>query len=100
MAVDHIALDEGKFRARRVLDPARKLRDAFSALEDELLAMAKIKDSAGNDAGHFAIVAEMYGVEGADQPAKNANAKKLFDELNSAMANSSALIQLLSLLGA
>ncbi len=104
MTIPHIPIDETKYRGKRIMDRVRLIRRELSGLEDECLAMAKIKDTDGDTAANFVKVAELYGVGGADQSAKNAAAKVLFDELNATAGPSSqacaALIQLMALLGA
>lgn len=96
----HISLDEaGKFRGRKLLESTRKMTVEFSAIDDHLAAMVQMLTGASSTADSFAVVADLYGVEGADQSAKNASAKILFDELNSASGNSAALRQILAILG-
>jgi hypothetical protein len=100
MAIGSIQLDEAKERARRYKQSLRNIRKEFSLLEADFLNMAQDKDSAGNDPEHFALIADLYGTNGVDAAAKNANAKRLFDETNSAINNSAALLQLMAIMGA
>ncbi len=96
----HIDLDElTKFRARKLLESTRKITVEIAAVDDHLAAMVQMLTGDSGQASSFAVVAELYGVQGTDQSAKNTNAQTLFNELNSASGNSAALRQILAILG-
>ena len=99
MADTHYEVDETLHHARQLMEPARRLRVEFDRFESLFGAMAQMRDGDGSQASHFQKVVDLFGVKGADSGAKLANAKVIFDELNSAIGNSAALVQLLAKLG-
>ena len=99
MADTHYEVDETLYHARQLMEPVRRLRIEFSRLEDLFSAMNQMKDGDGSQASHFQKVVDLFGVQGADAGTKLANAKVIYDELNSAIGNSAALAQLLAKLG-
>lgn len=99
MADTHYEVDESLYHARQLMDPIRKLRIEFSRLEDLFAAIDTMKDGDGSEASHFAKVVSLLGVQGDDSSDELANAKAIYDELNSTIGNSAALKQLLARLG-
>lgn len=95
----HIGLDEGKYRARQIAEPSRRLRVEFDRWMAEREVMQQMLTGASTETASFALVVEKYGVEGDDQPAKLTKAKLLFDELSAVSGGSAALKQLLNILG-
>lgn len=83
----HYEVDEGQKRARDLMDSVRKVRAELSSLANQFAALSTMKDGDGSQAGHFVKVVTLLGVQGADQTAKNAAAKGLYDEMNSALGN-------------
>lgn len=99
MADTHYELDESFYHARQVMEPVRKLRTNFSQLEDTFAALSHMKDGDGSQASHFQKMVDLCGVKGDDAADKLANAKAIYDEINSTIGNSAALEQLLAKLG-
>lgn len=99
MADTHYELDPSSEYGNRLKEDVRETRRRFSALEDTLAVMTRMKDGDGSQAAHFQEVVDSFGVLGADANAKLVNAKAIYDELNSAMGNSAALLQFLAELG-
>jgi hypothetical protein len=95
----HKEVDETLHHARRLMEPVRKITDAFYDLTAVFEAMNQMKDGDGSQASHFQKVVDLYGVKGADADTKLANAKVIYDELNSTLGNSAALKQFLAKLG-
>lgn len=99
MADTHIEVDETFYHARKLMDPVRELTTRLGALDDLFAAMGHMKDGDGSQDAHFQKVVDLFGVKGADSAAKLANAHTLYNEMNSAQGNSTALRQLLAILG-
>lgn len=99
MADGHIEVDETLYHARQVAEPVRNVRTNFDRLESIFLIMNQMKDGDGSQASHFQKVVDLFGVQGNDANAKLANAKVMYDELNSTLGNSTALLQFLAKLG-
>lgn len=95
----HKEVSEALYHARKLMEPVRKHTVTLAELDDVLAVMTQMKDGDGSQASHFQKVVDLYGVEGADANAKLANAKTIYDELNSALGNSGAMRQLLAILG-
>lgn len=99
MADNHKEVDETLFHARQLMEPIRKITVEFDRLESLKNAMAQMIDGDSGVAANYQKVVDLLGVKGADASAKLANAKTIFDELNSTIGNSAALQQLLAILG-
>lgn len=99
MADTHREVDEAAVRSRKLMDNVREITTRIASLDDILSSMHTMKDGDGSQASHFAKVVTLFGVQGADQSTKLANAKVIYDELNSAMGNSAALRQFLGIMG-
>lgn len=76
-----------------LLNGILQLRAGFATLQAEGARMAAMQGSS------IAEVVSVYGVKQGDFGSVNAAAQHLYDELNSALGNSAALLQLLSELG-
>lgn len=99
MADTHYEVDETLSHARQLMNSVRGLTTELSRLDDVLAAMTQMKDGDGSNANHFQKVVDLFGVVGADAAGQRANAKTVYDEINSATGNSAALRQLLAKLG-
>lgn len=101
MADTHYEVSETLHHARQLMEPVRRIRVEFDRLESIFEVMDTMKDGDGSQASHFAKVVTLFGVQGADDSAKLATAKAIYDELNSTVngAGKAALMQLLSRLG-
>lgn len=99
MADTHIEVDEAKYHARKIMDSVREVGTRFKALQLVFGALGRMKDGDGSQAAHFAKVVTLLGVQGVDDAAKLAKAKALYDEMNSMLNNSAALLQFLDIVG-
>lgn len=98
MAEDHIEIDESIGKKPRVLmDAARKIKSGLAELQGEFDSMVHMKTGDGSTSDQFQEVVDIYGV-GADVGVTAlVRAKSLYDEMNSALNNSAALKQFLSM---
>lgn len=69
------------------------LRRHWYLMKQAFDAMTTMRDGDGSQASHYALVKTLYGVE------SDVDAKALYDELNSTLGNSEALLQLLARTG-
>ena len=100
MADTHYEMDEGVgVHPRAVKQAIRNLYVNLGTLDDEFAEMSQMKDGDGTLAAHFQKIVDQYGVAGADAATKLANAKLIYDEMNSTLNNSAALRQMLAKLG-
>lgn len=100
MADTHYEVDETKYHARQLMEPIRRLQTEWDRLQAVFQAMDEMKDGDGSQAAHFAKVVTLFGVQGADDTAKLASAKAIYDELNSVIGNMHASFpQILARLG-
>lgn len=97
----HISLDEANSKgAREILQCIRNMEKEWGKLQNIFADMAAMKQGDGSSASHFALVVSNYGVqEEAGVSTALEEAKTLHDEINSALGNSAAFEQLLSLIG-
>jgi hypothetical protein len=94
MADLHYEVNEStSTRAQRLMQAVRTVTIWLSALDDELAAMATMKDGDGSNVAHFVTATTLYGV------ADTTTTKAIYDELASAMGNSGALRQFLARMG-
>lgn len=99
MAQEHTKLNEGLYHGRQLADAIRKLTTNWAIVKSTFQQMDQMKESDGSEASHFQEVVDKFGPEGDDNNAQLANAKLLYDEINSAVNNSAAFDQLLARLG-
>lgn len=84
--------------ARDLLNACRRLRPDLDTLKFHHERMIQILNNASTeDAANFVGVAADYSVEGVDQDAKNAAAKKAFDELSATIGSLAAIEQFLAI---
>ena len=86
----------GDIRGNSLKQTVAKLTLALSELDAHFKVMDTTKDGDGSNKSHFDKTVVLYDVQGVD---KNAVAKSIYDEMNSAVENSAALRQLLARLG-
>lgn len=99
MADNHKEVDETLYHARQLMEPVRRITIEFDRLESLKDTIAQMIDGDSGVAANYQKIVDLFGVQGADANAKLANAKVIFDELNSTSGNSAALKQLLAVLG-
>lgn len=99
MADNHKEVDENLYHARELMEPVRRIAVQFDRLESLKDVMAQMIDGDSEQAANYQKIVDLFGVKGADANTKLANAKTIFDELNSTIGNSAALKQLLAILG-
>lgn len=100
MATNHVSLDRATRHGTEFDDAVRELRENIDLFKHHKETMVQMLSGSSSDAASFAYIAAQYGVEGVDQAAKNASAKRMFDELSSMIGNLHAsLAQFLAILG-
>lgn len=101
MSNNHVELSPQVIKGADYISIIRDIRLGLARLslhKDSIVQMIEGGDS--SSAANFAKVVDQYGVQGDDQSAKNTAAKKMFDEMNSALGNIHAsLPQFLSIMG-
>lgn len=100
MADTHYEVDEALYHARQLMEPVRNLTTNRDRLKNLFSIMNQMKDGDGTQASHFQKVVDLFGVKGVDSNTKLANAKAIYDQLNSWQGNEHASQpQMLSQLG-
>ncbi len=77
----------------------QQARTAFSVLQAESLRMAAMLSGDGSQDTHYAEIVTIYGVQQGTSASANAAARAMYNEINSAVGNSAALVQLMAELG-
>ena len=90
MADTHYEVNEALYHARQLAEPVRRLKTERDRLLNTFAIMSTMKDGDGSQASHFQKVVDLFGVQGADGTAQLANAKAIYDELNSWIGNEHA----------
>jgi hypothetical protein len=83
MAVLHIPFNDQIHHGRMLRQGLRHLEEGFVDLNEVRDVMALMIDGDGSQASQFTYMSTKFGYDGADQTAKNVNAKASWDELNS-----------------
>lgn len=91
-----LASPSSNIKSAAIITAITQLRAGFSTLQAEFLRMSAMKTGDGSVVGDYAEVASVYGVQIGNFADANTAAKALYDETNSALGNSPALIQLMS----
>lgn len=93
MADNHYEIDVGTRRGRELRQALNRLQEGWNALANHFAAMGAMRDGDGTQDAHYALVTSSYGVGNDD------DAHALYDEMNSTLGNSAALLQLLARTG-
>lgn len=90
MADTHYEVDEALYHARLVMDPVRGMTLNRDKLKTAFAILSQMRDGDGSDPSHFQKMVDLCGVKGADANAKLANAKAIYDQINSWQGNEHA----------
>lgn len=101
MAANHVQLNRNLNAAADLLSAIRQCRVAFDSLRAAQKAQVQMLSGESSTADSYQKIADVYGVaaDDSEDATKRANAKRMFDELNSATGNSAALEQFLAIMG-
>lgn len=99
MPDNHYEIGQGTERSQNLRRSLGASLRGWYDLQQAFNAMTQMLTGPSSDPASFANVVQFFDIGGADQAEKQADAKGLYDELNSTLGNSPALLQLLARTG-